>query len=198
MPIGSRGPYRACYPIRSTNISFKIGQRHKPGQPNGIRVTHYGKLMKGRLLEGTPLVDGSPPARGFGSVTIRSARALDPVHCEALTLVKRAGALVGHEMFDMQPLSVSRQLSDDDIEQPQAQPAATMSRVDVELVDDVVGPLWPRCPTPTTCPSTSATPSTPSPTQQASHPVRLHDLHHGAATLMLAAGAAASHVECCG
>ena len=89
-----------------------------------------GRLGGSRQMAGAP---HDPECRVSGVAWF------DPLHGEALTLIKRARALVGHEMFDVQPISVGGQLPGEGIEQLWTQPAAAMLGVEVELVDDLVG-----------------------------------------------------------
>ena len=53
----------------------------------------------------------------------------DPLDPEALTLIERARALVGHEVLDVQPISVGGQLPGEGVEQSRAQPMAAMPGV---------------------------------------------------------------------
>ncbi len=84
-----------------------------PSSQNRIRIRagFLASPLSGRLFEwsqmaGTP---HDPECRVFRRTCF------DPLHGEALTLIERARALVGHEMFDIQPISISGQLPSEGI-----------------------------------------------------------------------------------
>jgi hypothetical protein len=74
-------------------------------RPAGAHSRSSGRLFEWSQMAGTP---HDPEGRVFRRTCF------DPLHGEALALVERTRALVGDEMFDIQPISVSGQLRGDD------------------------------------------------------------------------------------
>ena len=76
--------------------------------PGGFPASRLsGRLFDSSQMAGTP----HHPECGVFRRTC-----FDPLYGEALTLIERARALVGHEMFDIQPISISGQLPGEGIQ----------------------------------------------------------------------------------
>ena len=69
----------------------------------------------------------------------RVRRRFDPVDHEALALVEGARSLVGREVLEEKPLGVLGKLGDEGLEEARPDAPTAVGRVDVELVDHVVG-----------------------------------------------------------
>jgi hypothetical protein len=97
--------------------------------PAADRFAGDGGGIGGRVQVAYPPYDGER----------RIGRRIDPFDHEALAIVEGARSLVGREMFEEQPLGVLGKLRDEGLKEARPDPLTAVGRIDVELVDHVVG-----------------------------------------------------------